>query len=56
MILMLARFGAHPSGGATLNVDTVRTRIAWDNFGLLDFLAKHGVAPALRLVLSKRVE
>ncbi len=41
---------------STLNVETVRTPITWDNFALLDFLAKHGFAPCQRLVLSKRVE
>ncbi len=35
---------------ATLNVETVRTEIAWNNFGLLDFLAKHG-PPGFRLYL-----
>ncbi len=41
---------------ATLHVETVRTEITWDNFGLLDFLAKHDFTPCQRLVLSKRVE
>ncbi len=41
---------------STLHVETVRTEIALDNFGLLDFLAKHGFTPSQRLVLSKRVE
>ncbi len=41
---------------STLQVETVRTEIAWNNFALLDFLAKHGFAPCQRLVLSKWVE
>ncbi len=41
---------------STLHVETVRTEIAWDNFGLLDFLAKHGFTPSQRLVLSKWVD
>ena len=45
-----------PANLATLHVETVRTEIAWDNFGLLDFLAKHGFTPCQRLVPSKRVE
>ena len=41
---------------STHRVETVRTEITWDNFGLLDSLAKHGFTPSQRLVLSKRVE
>ncbi len=41
---------------STLQVETVRTGIAWNDFGLLDFLAKVGFTPFQRLVLSKRVE
>ncbi len=41
---------------ATLHVETARTEITWNNFGLLDFLAKHGFTPCQRLVLSKWVE
>ncbi len=41
---------------STHNVETVRTEITWDNFGLLDFLAKHGFTPCQRLVPPKRVE
>ncbi len=41
---------------STLHVETVRTEITWDNFSLLDGLAKHGFTPCQRLVLSKRVE
>ncbi len=41
---------------ATHNVETVRTEITRNNFGLLDFLAKHGFTPYQRLVMSKRVE
>lgn len=39
-----------------LQVETVRNEIAWDNFALLDFLAKHGFTPSQRLVLTKWVE
>ncbi|MCH9050670.1 MAG: hypothetical protein IIA72_06260 [Proteobacteria bacterium] len=41
---------------STLQVETARTEIAWNNFGLRDFLAKHGFTHCQRLVLSKRVE
>ena len=41
---------------STHRVETARTGITWDNFGLLDFLAKHGFTPTQRLVLSKWVE
>ena len=41
---------------STLNVETARSEIAWDNFRLLDFLAKHGFTPSQHLVPSKWVE
>ncbi len=41
---------------STLHVETVRTEITRNNFGLLDFFAKHGFTPSQRLVLSRRVE
>lgn len=41
---------------STLHVETARTEITRNNFGLLDFPAKHGFTPSQRLVLSKRVD
>lgn len=40
---------------ATLHVETVRTMITWDNFGLLRFMARSGFRPAQRLVLTRAV-
>ena len=37
---------------ASLHVETVRTEVDWDNFGLLGFLASCGFVPSQRLVLS----
>jgi len=36
-----------------LYVERLRTRVRWDNFGLLGFLARHGFQPAQQLVLRK---
>lgn len=38
---------------ASLRVETVRTVIAWDNFGLGGFLARCGFRPAQRLAFSR---
>jgi ribosomal protein S18 acetylase RimI-like enzyme len=37
---------------ATLQVDSVRSEVEWDNFGLLGFLASCGFVPSQRLALS----
>ena len=41
---------------STLHVETARTEITRNNFGLADFIAKHGFTPSQRLVLSRWVE
>jgi len=40
---------------ATLHVETVRSTMRWDNFGLLSFMQQAGFAPAQRLVLTRRI-
>ena len=40
---------------AGLQVETVRTTVAWDNFDLLRYLKGRGFAPSQRLVLTRRV-
>jgi len=41
---------------ATLHVETVRSTIRWDNFGLLSFMQRAGFTPAQRLVLTRRID
>ncbi len=41
---------------AALGVETVRTEVAWDNFGLLRFLHRRGFLPVQRLVFAKRID
>ena len=38
---------------ASLRVETVRTMVYWDNFGLLRFLQRSGFRPAQRLTFSR---
>ncbi|MDX1595059.1 MAG: GNAT family N-acetyltransferase [Gammaproteobacteria bacterium] len=40
---------------ASLRVETVRTMVYWDNFGLLRFLQRSGFRPAQRLALSRKL-
>jgi len=40
---------------SSLRVDTVRTMVYWDNFGLLRFLQRSGFRPAQRLALSRKL-
>ncbi len=40
---------------AALRVESVRTELAWDDFGLARFLAQCGFVPAQRLALSRPI-
>ena len=40
----------------TLRVETLRTTVRWNNFGLLGFLDGAGFAPSQQLLLSKTVD
>lgn len=39
----------------TLRVDRVRTEVAWNDFGLLGFLARCGFQPSQRLAFRRRI-
>lgn len=39
-----------------LHIEHIRTEVAWDQQGLMGFLARSGFEPAPRLVLVRRVE
>lgn len=41
---------------ASLRVETVRTMVHWDNFGLLRFLGRCGFHPAQRLAFSRSLD
>ena len=41
---------------SALQVERVRTSVAWNNFPLLDFLDRSGFAPAQQIVLTKTID
>ena len=49
---MLRQFTVNAHG---LGVSEVRTEVAWNDFGLLEFLHRNGFAPSGRLVLERKV-